>query len=177
MAHRFLARRYARALFELGVRQDQVDKWQGDLDRVVALSRDPEVLAYLAHPKVSLEAKAALLSRNMKGIAQPVLSLVYLLIEHDALNRLADVASEYHRLMDDYHGIERGKLSAAVVLEEADVERLSRQVESILNKNVVLEGVVDEKLLGGVVVRVGDTLLDGSVRKALSTLRQKLIYE
>ena len=176
MAHRFSTRRYARALFELGVRQDQLDKWQVDLDRVVALSGDPEVLAYLNHPKVSLEAKSALLSRNMQDIAHPILNLVYLLIERDALERLPDVANEYGHQLNEYYGIESGKLSAVVSLDEAAIQKISRRVGDMLKKKVVLEGVIDEKLLGGVVVRIGDTLLDGSIRTALFALKQRLSY-
>ena len=174
MAYQFSAKRYAQALFELGVEHNKLDEWLADLDAVTALSRDAEVLAYLTNPGIGLEAKSALLARNMPALARQVLNLVSLLIERGAAGHLAKVADEYRRMLDEKRGVARGQFAAAVALDEAEVQHLSRQVSGILNKKVALKGVVDEGLLGGVVVRVGDKLLDGSVRTAFATLKQRL---
>ncbi len=174
MPSRFAARRYARALFELGLAGNKLDKWQADLERVAALSRAPEVAAFLAYPRVSLKDKIGLLSRSLGDVSPEVLNLTYLLIKEGAVDRLDSVACSFQKLMDARDGVERGRLTTAVPLAEADVQDLSRRVGSILNKKVILKGEVDTLLLGGFQARVAGKLLDGSTRTALATLKKEL---
>jgi F-type H+-transporting ATPase subunit delta len=171
---RFAARRYARALFELGLAANKLDKWQADLETVTGLTRDPEVAAFLAYPRVSLKDKVELLSRSLEGISPEVLNLTYLLIKEGAAERLDSVASSYSKMLDAKNGLERGSLTTAVPLTEADIRDMDRRIGSILNKKVVLTGKTDPLLLGGFEARVAGKLLDGSTRSALAALKKEL---
>jgi F-type H+-transporting ATPase subunit delta len=171
---KFAARRYARALFELGLAGNKLEKWQADIEKVAALSRDPEVAAFLAYPRVSLKDKIGLLSRNLGGVSPEVLNLTYLLIKEGAADRLDIVANSYHKMVDAHNGIERGRLTTAILLTESDVQDLSRRVGTILNKRVVLAGEVAPELLGGFQARVAGKLLDGSTSTALAALKKEL---
>ena len=174
MPSRFAARRYARALFELGLAGNKLDKWQADLERVAALSRDPEVAAFLAYPRVSLKDKVGLLSRSLGDVSPEVLNLTYLLIKEGASDRLGNVSCSYRKMVDARNGIERGRLTTAVPLAEAEVQDLSRRVGSILNKKVILMGQANPLLIGGFQARVAGKLLDGSTSTALATLKKEL---
>lgn len=174
MHSRFNARRYARALFELGLAGNKLDKWQADLERVAALSHDPEVAAFLAYPRVSLKDKIGLLSRTLGDVSPEVLNLAYLLIKEGAADRLDSISRSYQKMLDAHNGVERGTLTTAVPLAEADVQGLSRRVGSILNKKVILMGEADPSLIGGFQARVAGKLLDGSTRTALATLKKEL---
>ena len=174
MPSRFSGRRYAQALFELGVAGNKLDKWQADLDKVAALSRDPEVAAFLAYPRVSLKDKVGVLSRALAGVSPEVLNLTYLLVKEGTADKIDVVAKSYQKLLDARNGIERGRLTTAIPLAESDVQDLSRRVGSILNRRVVLAGEADPALLGGFQARVAGKLLDGSIRTALATLKKEL---
>ena len=174
MPRRFAARRYAQALFEMGLAGNKLDKWQADLERVAAISRDPEVAAFLAYPRVSLKDKVGLLSRSLHDVSPEVLNLTYLLIKEGAADRLDSVSLSYQKMVDARNGVERGILTTAVPLAEADVQDLSRRVGSILNKKVILTGEADPLLVGGFQARVAGKLLDGSTRTALAMLKKEL---
>ena len=174
MAKGFAARHYARALFELGSRVDKLDAWQADLTRLTLVVDDPSVAAFLEHPRVGFEEKAGLLTRNLAPVGREPLNLVLLLIERGMVRRLGEVAAAYSQLVDTAHGIERGYFKTAVPVDAAEAAGINRWVSGVLHKNVVLTGQVDAGILGGVTVRVGDKLLDGSTRSALGNLRQKL---
>jgi F-type H+-transporting ATPase subunit delta len=174
LAKGFAARHYARALFELGNRANQLDAWLADLTRLTPVVADAAVAAFLEHPKIGLKEKAGLLTRNLAPISQETLNLVYLLIERGMVRRLGEVTAAYRLLVDAAHGIERGYFKTAVPVDAAEAEDINRWVSGVLHKNVMLTGEVDASILGGVTVRVGDKLLDGSTRTALGNLRQKL---
>ena len=174
MSRRFSARRYAQALFELGASQDKLEKWGSDLARVAGLGSDPQVVAFLEHPRIAAETKERVLSGAAKGISPEVLNLVFILVKRGAVTRLPEVYAAFQKLAELGEGIERGRLTAPVALSQSEVDRVSSLVGEILARKVILDSEVDENLLGGVVVRVAGKLLDGSTRSALAVLKQKL---
>ena len=175
MAGRFSSLRFARALFELGVAGEKLDKLQAHLEVVAMLCRHHEVASFLASPRVSLNDKAGVLSRALGDGSSEVINLTCLLVKKRAVNRLVDVAAGYRRLMDERAGIERGHLTTALPLADADVRDMSVSLGSLLNyRTVVLAGKADPALLGGFQARVAGKLLDGSTRTALATLKKEL---
>jgi len=174
VARRFYARRYAQAVFDIAREKKELDRWQSDLDRVAALGTDATVMALLAHPKVRFEDKAKILSERLKDINPLALNLVSLLVTRGRLGMIGDIAGEYRRLLDGYHGIERAEVTTAVALDDKDKEKLAEQLGAVVGKKVVLETKVDESLIGGIVARVGGRLLDGSVLSQLTAMKKTL---
>jgi len=172
VARRFYARRYAQAVFDIARERKELDRWQSDLDRITDLCRDATVMALLEHPKVRFEDKAKLLSEWLGDINPLALNLVYLLVTRGGLGRIGDIAGEYRRLLDSYHGIERAEVTTAVALDDGEKRQLEEQLGAVVGKKVVLEAKVDESLIGGVVARVGGKLLDGSVLSQLTAMRK-----
>jgi F-type H+-transporting ATPase subunit delta len=174
VARRFHARRYAQAVFNIAREKKEFERWQSDLDNVAVLSGDATVMALMENPKVRFEAKAKLLAGQLGDINPLALNLVYLLVTKGRLARLGDIAGEYRRLLDDYHGIERAEVTTAIALEDKDVARLAEQLGAVVGKKVVVETKVDSSLIGGMVARVGGKLLDGSVLSQLAAMRKTL---
>lgn len=174
MARRFSARRYARAIFELALEKNELDRWRSDLEKVASLGQDATIAAYLENPKVHLDDKARLLSQTLGDINPLVLNLLYLLLARGRLNMLPDVAYEYQRLLDSHRGIERAEVTTAVPLGDEARLKLSRYLSDITGKKVLLEPEVDPGLIGGVVVRVAGKLLDGSTRGKLAALKREI---
>ncbi len=174
VARRFSAGRYGRAIFELALEKEELDRWQSDLEKVMSLGQDATIAAYLENPKVHLDDKIRLLSRRLGDIDPLVLNLLYLLLARGRLNMLPDVAHAYQRLLDSYHGIERAEVTTAVPLDDEARLKLSQHLSDIIGKEVLLEPEVDPGLIGGVVVRVAGKLLDGSTQGKLAALRREI---
>jgi F-type H+-transporting ATPase subunit delta len=172
VARRFYARRYAQAVFDIAREKKELERWQSDLDRIVDLGGDATVMALLEHPKVRFEDKAKLLAERLKGVNPLALNLVYLLVTRGRLGMLGDIAGEYRRLLDGYHGIERAEVTTAIALDDGEKRRLEEQLSVVVGKKVVLEAKVDESLIGGMVARVGGKLLDGSTLSQLTAMRK-----
>ena len=174
MARSLYARRYAQAAFDIAREKKELDRWQSDLDKVADLSSDATVMALFENPKVRFEDKARLLSEGLGDINPLALNLVYLLVTRGRLAMISDIADEYRLLVDGYHGIERAEVTAAITLDDKDVARLAEQLGVVVGKKVVVETRVDSGLIGGIVVRVGGRLLDGSTLGRLMAMRKTL---
>jgi len=174
VARKASARRYAQAVFEIALETKKLAEWQSDLQQIASIASSAEFMAWLESPKVRLEDKAKLLSERLKGVSRLALNLVLLLVTKGRLHILADIADEYQRLVDDYHGIERGEVVTAIPLDEGEKLNLAERLSAVVGKKVMLESEVDPGLLGGFVARVGGKLLDGSTRSRLEALKREM---
>lgn len=174
MAVKGSARRYARAVFELD-EKDRTTEWQADLEKIISISKDATIAAYLENPKIHFEDKARLLHERLSDVNPMVLNLVYVLLTRSRLDMLPDIAAEYKRLVDDYQGIERAEVTTALPLDDETRVKLSRDIGRLIGKKVVLETeYVNPDLIGGVVVKVAGKLLDGSTRGKLAALKKEI---
>jgi F-type H+-transporting ATPase subunit delta len=168
------ARRYARAIFELS-EKERVVEWRADLERIINISKDETISAYLEDPSFHFEDKAKLLQGKLGDINQMVLNMVYVLIKRSRLDMLQDISTEYQCLVDDYQGIERVVVTTAVPLDDKAREKLNREIGRLIGKKIVLETeYVDPDIIGGVIVKVAGKLLDGSTRGKLAALKKKI---
>ena len=175
MAKRFHAGRYARAVFEIALEKKELDRWQSDLSKMASLGKDADIMQLLENPKIKFEDKARLLSVGLADINPLALNLLYLLITKGGLGILSEITSEYQRLFDSYRGIEQAEVITAVPLMDKEKQTLEKQLEAVVGKDVVLKPEVDTSLLGGIVVKIGGKLLDGSTRSRLSALKRELV--
>ena len=170
------ARRYAEAAFEIAQRDDSIDAWRRELEAAAAVVGDERVARYLSNPAVPLAERAALVEKALgKAVSRPVLNLVLLQLRRGRIEELPQVAAEFRRLDNARQGITEASATAAAELTPAEVEAITRRLEQLTGGRVELDVQVDPSLLGGVVVRVGDRLIDGSVRGRLERLRNRLV--
>ena len=174
MARRGYAGRYAQATFEIAREREELDKWQADLRQLVSLGEDTAVVAFLESPKVQLSDKARLLSEQLGDVNPLALNLIYLLISRGRLDMINNVANEYQRLFDSYHGIERAEVVTAVPLDKEDEKKLSDHLGALTGKKVIIEPEIDTGLIGGFVARIGGKLIDGSTHGQLQALKSEL---
>jgi F-type H+-transporting ATPase subunit delta len=168
------ARRYARAIFELSEKK-RIDDWQVDLEKIINISKDETIAAYLENPSFRFEDKAKLLQGKLGDINQMVLNVVYVLIKRSRLDMLQDIVTEYQYLVDNYKGIERVEVTTAVPLDDKAREKLNLEIGRLIGKQIVLETeYVDPELIGGVVVKVAGKLLDGSTKGKLAALKREI---
>jgi F-type H+-transporting ATPase subunit delta len=169
------ARRYARAVFELAQEQKAVEAWQRRLGAVRSLVEAPALRSVLANRAIAAEARAGLLRDAAVGVLDDdALHLAELLLENGRLEQVDGVADEFDNLVDAAEGRVRATAITAVELGAAERSSLERELAERFGGKVRLETEVDPEILGGLVVRVGDHLVDASVRTRLQQLRRRL---
>jgi len=174
MARPASARRYAQAVFEIARDKGELDLWRSDLKRIAEAVSIPELLAVLESPKVNFQDKSKLVAQQLEGINPLALNLVYLLIARSRLGLAAQIAEEYGRLVDAHRGIKHVLVTTAIPLEAAEQENLIQALSKLVKGQVILENQVDPKIMGGLVARMDDKLLDGSVSSRLESLKRSL---
>lgn len=175
MARRDTApRRYAEAAFEVGLRDGTVETWRRELDQAAVTLDTGTLEETLANPAMPLDQRVAAAGQIFRGLSRPVLNLVLLLLKRGRIEQLPRVAAEFRRLDDKRNGVTHATATSAAPLGPDEVRAITARLEQLTGGTIVLETSVDPDLLGGVVVRVGDRLIDGSVRGRLERLRQRL---
>lgn len=168
------ARRYARAAFDIAVGEDRLEGWLQDIQRAQEALEDDTLRTYLELRKVVLARKVEVIRETLSGMNPLAQNLVGLLVSRDAVGLLPQIAEEYQRLMDAHQGRERAEVVTAHPLEDQQRERLGRWLSQLRGKEVVLTSREDPEILGGLVVRVGDGLIDGSTKGRLEAMRKGL---
>ena len=170
------ARRYAEAAYQLATRDKAVDAVGDGLDLAVRLLGGGEVLGILRNPARPLSERTALVDTLLVGrVPEPVLKLVGLLVSRGKADRLANVAAEYRRLRNRERGVVEAVARTARPLDGQETAALQEKVATMTGQTVDLRVELDESLIGGLTVRVGDTLYDASVRGRLERLRERLV--
>ena len=167
-------KRYAQAIFELAREQDQLDQWAEDLELVDQALQDEEFKAFLKHAEVPAEAKVRAISTVLSAVHPLVQNLVNILITGGLVDLLPQLYEAYQALLDDHLGRQRVEVTSAIPLEDQELQRITNFLSGLINREVVVTTVVDESILGGIVISMGDRLLDGSARSRLEGLRNRL---
>jgi F-type H+-transporting ATPase subunit delta len=171
-----IARNYAEALFEIGERSGQGERYADLLDAVAAaIETTPRVKAVLMSPKVPKSEKARLLGGALKDAPREFVLWVQAVVKRGRQGLLREIANEYLALLD----IRLNRIRAAVTLARSPDEKLKRLIEQNLSrqleKEVIAAYLVEPEILGGAIVRLGDRVLDGSVRRRMTKLRRQLL--
>ena len=169
------ARRYAEAAYEVARRDDTVATWRAELEAVAAVVADPRVGRALADPSIPLEARRAIVDSLEARIGRPVRNLVKLLVLRDRIHELPRVAAEFARLDDARQGITHATVTSTAPLAADELAAITARLETLTGARVALDATVDPALLGGLVVRIGDQLIDASVRSRLERLRNQVL--
>ena len=169
------AKRYAQASFELALERDELESWQESLGRIAGLTKDEELMALLQHPRLPLETKKNILKKQLGEINSLALNLSFLLIGKGALKLTADISKQYNQLLDVHRGIERAKVTTAMSLNDEERKAIPSRLGEIIGRKLVIDTQVDPSIIGGFIARIGDTLIDGSIRQKLETLKRSLV--
>jgi len=177
MARRDTApRRYAEAAFEVAMRDGTLERWRAELDLAASIVGDPRALDMLANPAIPIESRTSALEQMLGDrLSDQADNLMRLLLRRGRIEDLPRVATEFRRLDDQRQGITHATATSATALTDEETRGLTARLEQSTGGRIALDVEVDPSLLGGIVVRVGDRLIDGSVRGRLERLRNQLI--
>ncbi len=174
MAKRVSGKRYAEAIFQLGLEHDLLDQWAEDLAFIDQVLQDDEFSAFLKHAEVPLQEKIRAIDAVFPEVNPLVRNMIALLVTRGLVDLVHDMRVGYGQLLDKHRGRQQVEVTSAVPLEDPERERISRFVSDLVQKQVVGTTQVDESILGGVIIQIRDQLLDGSTRTRLEELRQQL---
>ena len=167
-------KRYAQALFQIAREHGTEELWLDGLRQAQQSLSEPPVSTYLALPQVHLDQKDKVVQQVLADLAPYLSNLVRLLASRRSLALLPAVVQAYEALLDASRGRVRAVVTSAVPLAQGQQERLQQLLGEMLDKEVVLSARQDPAVVGGLVVRVGDRVIDGSTRTRLESLRRRL---
>ena len=171
-----IARNYAEALFELGERSGQTQLYADLIDAVAAaVETTPQVQAVLMSPRVPKSEKSRLLGAALKDVPREFVLFLQALIKRGRQQLLGEIAAEYHTLLDIKFNRVRAGVTLARPVDETLRRALTEALGRQLGKEVLPSFVVDPEILGGSIVRIGEQIHDGSIRRRLTKLKRQLL--
>lgn len=171
-----IARNYAEALFALAEKGGRVQQFADLIDAVAqGVAAAPTVEAVLMSPRVTKAEKARLFAEALKDAPREFVLFLQGVIRRGRQGLLADIAQEFHGLHDLKLNRVRAAVTVAHPVDEALRKRIAEQLTAVMGRVVLPHFTEDPAILGGVVVRVGDRVFDGSVRRRMTVLRRSLL--
>jgi F-type H+-transporting ATPase subunit delta len=169
------ARRYAEAAFQVALADDELDRWQADLDAAVTMLGRPDVEPIVHSPAVPLDKRVEVVRQLLEPrIAPGPLRLVTLIVERGKVHALPRIRDEFTRLFNAHRGVVVATVTTAVPLTADETAAIRVRVEAMAGAQVELAEQVDPDLIGGLTIQVRDQLLDASIRGRLERLRDQL---
>jgi F-type H+-transporting ATPase subunit delta len=175
--NRKIARRYAKALMNIGQEDGKYDTYCEELDAFTAIFQgDKQLREVLRNPTFNIPRRQAIIEEIGKRLRlSPItINFLQLLVDKDRMMYLPDVAAVYRELVDEAAGRARVKLLTAHDLPKKKIEELTQGLQALVKKQVIMEVATDPSLIGGVVAWIGDTVYDGSVKTQLAHLKEIL---
>lgn len=176
MSDATVARRYAQALYEEAEAADKAEQIADDMRSVQeSLDASRELDRFFRSPVIAREKKDAVIGKLFDGKVDPlIVRVMRLLVQKGREDILPDVIRQYGRLRDERLGVVEAQVKSAMPMEFDETEALRKALEAKTDQKVRLRIEVVPELLGGVVVRIGDRVYDGSVQHQLESLRDQL---
>ena len=174
MASTAIARRYAGAYFALAREDKAIDNRGDDLARAVETLSNHEVTAALSNPRLDVADRVRLALELIDGVGEQARNLVRLLVERNRISALPGVLEQYRLLADRVGGVVRAQVTTAVDVADSVRKAISDTLRERFGKEVQIELRKDPSIIGGLVVRVGDRVIDNSIRTHLQQLQASL---
>jgi F-type H+-transporting ATPase subunit delta len=168
-------RRYAQAAFDLANERDNLDVWVIDLTRASEILGDSDVLGFLDAPQVTDSVKLEGIGKVLTDVDPLVRNTVNLMAVNRDIAKFAEMFRVFSEMADEHRGIARAEVTTAVPLDEARRSKISAGLAELMGRGEVkITESVDGNIIGGIVAKVGDRLIDGSTRTQLQAMRNSL---
>jgi F-type H+-transporting ATPase subunit delta len=166
---------YARSLFEVAQEQGKLDTVHDELGEFAdALHGSRELQVFLFSPYFSTKEKSEGLAKAISGADETVLNFIELLIEKHRTPAIFRIRAEFHSLWEEENKLLPVQITSAVELDESTVKQLGDRISEQTGRKIELSARVEPDILGGIVVRVGNSILDASIRNRLENLRKQV---
>ena len=172
-----VARSYARTLFELAGRHEGAERYQEGIETVARLLEESrEFRTFLETPRIPLEEKKKVVRGAFAPVLpKPLLNFLLVVLDKRRQRLLREIAREYHDLVDEHLNRVHAEVTVARPLDEQALRTVTERLSGLLGRSAVPHVLVKPEILGGIVVRAGDTIYDGSIRRRLEGIRRHLL--
>jgi F-type H+-transporting ATPase subunit delta len=172
-----VARRYAQALFQVAISKEIIDIVASELFQLKSfIEKDGRFLKFLEAPQVLTEHKIDLIKALFTTrLSPPLVSFLLLLIEKNRIEFLGNIAGEFEKLLEDYKGLIRARITTAIPVSEAYKQELQIKLEKMSGKKIELVHKIDKNILGGIIVQLNFKVIDRSIRHELNSLKHDLL--
>ena len=173
-----IARNYAEALVVLARKANDLEGWGRLIDGVAgAMREDAKLRLFLESPRVDVKTKNAVILAAFGGkLPQPFVRFLQAVVKRGRQMILPQIAIEYGQLVDTAVGRVHAAVTVSRATDDAERDRIAASLSRTIGKTVVPHLTVDPTILGGIIVKVGDRVMDGSVRRRLATLRHRMVH-
>ena len=171
-----IADRYAQALFEVGEETQTTSELYQELKQLVdILNENKDLYNFLKSPLIGREDKKNVMKNIFENqLSKNMNNFLKIVIDKDRMSAIVNIQESYKNLLNDKNNILEGTAITAVALNEKEIKDLEKNLSTKYNKNVTLTNVVEETILGGVLVKLGNEEIDGTVRTRLSKMKKQL---
>lgn len=171
-----VARRYAGALFEVGVEENKLDSFEQELEVIAAaFAGNKEFSSIFKAPMVPKEEKKSLIENIFKGKASDELvNFIKILVDKDRISVLDEINREFVKLVNEHNNIEDAVAISAVPIDAERLEALKAQLTKVTGKNIKIKNEINPSVMGGILVRIGNEEIDGTVKGRLDRLEEEL---
>lgn len=171
-----IARRYAEAMFQIALKQNTVDRTLEDVKNITQVFTNRKLAYLLREPKVPTQRKEKALREAFTTRVLPTsLNLALLIVQRELVDTMPNIAKELETLVLDYRNEATAEVTTAAPLDRAQSDLVKQSLEHSTGKSILMTTRVDPSILGGIIARVGDQLIDGSVRYRLQALERELL--
>ena len=175
MAGQQSARRFAQAAFQIAQEADQLSEWRDDLTTITRALGSEGLATLLDSPQMPVETKLKVLDEVLgDGVGPLPRILVGLLASRSAVVVVPEIVDHFEAMLDASQGVVRADVTTAVKLSADQTAQLTKTLSEVVGADVKVETRVDPAVLGGMVARVGDRVIDGSLRTKLQTMKREI---
>lgn len=173
---KLVSNRYAYALFEAGLELNKLTEFKDNLQDITnTLEREPKIEIILAHPKISKEEKKELLTNIFgKDVSQEMLNFLYIIVDKRREGYLMEISKEFTELFNEHENIIEVIATTAVPMDSKSQEKLKVVLGNKMKKNVYLKNIVEPDILGGVLLKIENKIIDGSIRSQLQSIERTI---
>ncbi len=169
MSDNSYARQQAREIFKAALENNELTRWQSDLRKLSGLTGDNALMKLLEDPEKSIGDRVKALSERLGEASPGVIRLLSELLARGRLSTLGDISEEYQRLLDNHRGIEgteTAEITTAVPVDNEEMLKIAGRLTAMVGKPVIIKAKVDSEIIGGIIIKIGDRLIDGIIRSS-----------
>jgi len=171
-----IARRYAGAMFDIGLKQHSLERTLEDVRGIAQVFAHRKLAYLLREPKVPAQRKETAIRQALANKVLPTsLNLALLVVQRELVDIMPNIANELEQLVLNYKNEAIADVTTATRIDDAQLTEIKQALEKRTGKTIITRARVQPDILGGIIARVGDQLIDGSVRSRLAALRQQLL--
>lgn len=169
-----IAKRYAKALFEVAIKNQSVLEVEAELHAVAtSITGDRDIVKFISSPNISVASKLSVVDNSLQGkVSEPVLNTIKLLIERNRIHALDAVVESYMKYESDSLGMVTARVYSTYELSQEEKDTVAKDFSTRIGKQIRIENMIDKSLIGGLKVVIGDTIYDGSLAGQLKRLEQ-----